>query len=469
MADALVKSRLITYLEEHPNGVASEVLARDVMGFKGAVAALADTVVAAAVEDDGRFVKLASGNWVLKGKNKAVGLDAALFLCLGCVSSQDGNDEVAVAGRRVQARGDESLFPLVVVRVDGEGYEALSSFAQFAEGAVPVAFRLPRYRSAINRLGRMVLGRSFLQTGICLFRLGRRFFPNDDLPTLEALATALGFSFVTDRGADGEASLHAQVLLGLLEKCEEAGIKSVEELIADLYPDPTPVQFEAFAFDEQYLRELPETPGVYIMRDQDGKVIYVGKAVNLRNRVGSYFARRSERPEKTQRILERIWSMEVETVGSELAALILESRLITLCKPEFNTQTAVHERSVDLGTLKNAILILPSAEPDAIDLYCLVHQGALQVFCVQQDLSNWERVSEELRALFFESSTSSSVLDEVDQAAVKIAESWLAQKRDAINYVDVDEVGSASDVLRVVGEYIQQCDKEDWEKVAWRV
>ncbi|MFT5365752.1 MAG: hypothetical protein ACI8V2_000693 [Candidatus Latescibacterota bacterium] len=469
MAETVAKTRLVSFLEAHPEGVEAEVLAREALDLRGAQGAIAEKVVSTAIDDDGRFVRLASGKWVLKAKGKAVGLDAAMFVCLGCVPSEEGGDHVALAGRRVQMRADDALFAPVVAGIDGDGYEALSSFAHFAEGAMPVAFRLPRYRSALNRLGRMVLGRSFLQDGICLFRFGRRFFPDADLPTIEALATELGFSFVTERGANAEASLHAQVLLGLLERCPEAGIESVEALVAELYPDPIPVQFEAYTFDEAYLRELPETPGVYIMRDRDGQVIYVGKGIDLRSRVGSYFARRADRPEKTQRILDRIWSMEVEAVGSELAALLLEAQLIAVCKPEFNTQVAVHERSVDLGPLKNAVLIFPSAEVDAIDLFCLVENQPLTHLYVQQDLSNWNRISEQLRDLFFESKKTGTNLSEIERGALEIARSWLSSHKDLVNFVDVDEVGTASEVLRVVSEYVQQCEAEDWEKVAWRV
>lgn len=469
MSDAVIKTKFVEFLEAHPEGATADVLAQEVMGLQGAQGAIAQKVVSTALEGDARFARLASGMWTFKARGKKVGLDATLFVCLGCVSRQDGGDGIWLAGRRMQLQGDVAPFAKTWVGLDGDGFDTLQAFANFSEGAVPVAFRLPRFRSAINRLGRMILGRPFLPHGICLFRLGRRFFPDTDLPNLEALATVLGFSYVTDRDADAEASLQTQVLQGLLERCVDAGMDSVESLVADLYPDATPVQFEAYAFDESYLRELPESPGVYIMRDQAGKVIYVGKAVNLRNRVGSYFAKRSERPEKTQRILDRIWSMEVETVGSELAALLLEAQLIGVCQPEFNTQKQVHSRPVDLGVLKNMILVLASDDADAVDLVCFVEKQPLSVFQVQQDLSNWGRVSEALRALYFEASAKPTALNDVEKGAVEIAKSWFAQHKDQVNYIDVDGLGTASDVLRVVGEYVQQCEAEDWEKVVWRV
>ena len=125
------------------------------------------------------------------------------------------------------------------------------------------------------------------------------------LHSIEDLASAMGLSFVSDRGAEGEASLQADVLLHLLERCEEEGLDTIEALTAALYPDPIPIHFDTYAFDEVFLSALPELPGVYIMRDREGGVIYVGKAVDLRKRVGSYFARRTERPQKTQQILDR--------------------------------------------------------------------------------------------------------------------------------------------------------------------
>ena len=218
------------------------------------------------------------------------------------------------------------------------------------------------------------MGEAIAESGICLFRLGRRFYPEVNLHGVEDLAVAMGLSFVADRGAEGEASLQADVLLHLLGQCASAGIQTLEALTAVLYPDPVPVRFDAYAFDEAFLSALPASPGVYIMRDREGRAIYVGKAVNLRTRVGSYFANRAERPEKTRRILDRIWSMEVETVGSELEALLLESKLIALCQPEFNTQVDVHIREMDLGA-NNQVLIsaIVRAGMRGVVLHCRWH------------------------------------------------------------------------------------------------
>lgn len=80
---------------------------------------------------------------------------------------------------------------------------------------------------------------------------------------------------------------------------------------------------------------LPDKPGVYLMRDMAGKIIYVGKAVNLKNRVRSYFQLHGLSP-KTQALVERIRSFETIITASEMEALILECNLIKKHHPRYN-------------------------------------------------------------------------------------------------------------------------------------
>ena len=347
-----------------------------------------------------------------------------------------------------------------------EREEILVSYLEEIKDAIPVGFQWPRMKRDLNRLYLLMMGKDVVDSGICLFRLGRHFFPDVRLHSVEDLASAMGLSFVSDRGAEGEASLQADVLLDLLERCEEEGLNTIEAVTDALYPDPISINFDAYAFDEAFLSSLPELPGVYIMRDREGGVIYVGKAVNLRKRVGSYFARRSERPEKTQQILNRIWSMEVETVGSELEALLLETKLIALCQPEFNTQLDVHKRDVELGNLKNIVLILPSAEQDCVELFCVVDSTSFAQVRARKDLWDWEAVERTLHEFYFFAELES---DLETGASFEILKSWIVAKRDAINWVDMDRSGSPEDAMRIVREYVQQCEDEDWEKISWRV
>lgn len=86
------------------------------------------------------------------------------------------------------------------------------------------------------------------------------------------------------------------------------------------------------------LNTLPEKPGCYIMKNAAGQVIYVGKAVVLRNRVRSYFQERGQVDRKVRKLVEQIADLEWIVVGSELEALILEMNLIKKYRPRFNVR-----------------------------------------------------------------------------------------------------------------------------------
>ena len=89
-------------------------------------------------------------------------------------------------------------------------------------------------------------------------------------------------------------------------------------------------------FDSKaFVAALTTRPGVYQMLGANGQILYVGKAANLKNRVGSYFRGRGLNA-KTVALVQRIRSIQVTVVASEVEALLLEQNLIKTHKPHFN-------------------------------------------------------------------------------------------------------------------------------------
>lgn len=86
------------------------------------------------------------------------------------------------------------------------------------------------------------------------------------------------------------------------------------------------------------LATLPDRPGCYLMKDREDQLLYVGKAVNLKNRVRSYFHSPGQQTQKTRRMVSLIDHIEWIVVDSELEALILEMNLIKKNRPPFNVQ-----------------------------------------------------------------------------------------------------------------------------------
>lgn len=86
------------------------------------------------------------------------------------------------------------------------------------------------------------------------------------------------------------------------------------------------------------VRSFPAGPGVYLMKDAEGRVIYVGKAVNLRNRASSYFTHAAAVDRRTAELVQEIADIEFLSADSEVDAVLLEARLIKDIQPRFNSQ-----------------------------------------------------------------------------------------------------------------------------------
>jgi excinuclease ABC subunit C len=101
--------------------------------------------------------------------------------------------------------------------------------------------------------------------------------------------------------------------------------------VADAAVQTPPDRFDARA----YVDSLPARPGVYRMLDARGEILYVGKARNLKSRVGSYFQPSNVQP-KVQALVAKTANMEVTITNSDTEALLLEFNLIKKHRPRFN-------------------------------------------------------------------------------------------------------------------------------------
>ncbi|MBF0291980.1 MAG: excinuclease ABC subunit UvrC, partial [Nitrospinae bacterium] len=91
-----------------------------------------------------------------------------------------------------------------------------------------------------------------------------------------------------------------------------------------------------FGHLKETLENLPSSPGVYQMKDENGKVLYVGKALYLRSRVRSYFQESAEHTPRIALMVEKVRNIDLVVTASELEALILEDNLIKKLRPRYN-------------------------------------------------------------------------------------------------------------------------------------
>src|SRR5947209_7980071 len=86
------------------------------------------------------------------------------------------------------------------------------------------------------------------------------------------------------------------------------------------------------------VKQFPAAPGVYLMKDAQGRLLYVGKAKNLRNRAGHYFTRAAAEDKRTADLVQQVVDIDFLPAETEVDALLLEARLVKDIQPRFNVE-----------------------------------------------------------------------------------------------------------------------------------
>ncbi|MEM6326465.1 MAG: DEDD exonuclease domain-containing protein [Bacteroidota bacterium] len=218
--------------------------------------------------------------------------------------------------------------------------EVMPQFREFLGDAIMVAHNLPfdlRFLDlAMDEAGLPPIHNPSLDT----LRLARRLLSALPSKGLSRLTEHFGIEVHGRHRALGDADATAELLSILLDRLEiEFNITTVSELLGfqrKRYKDTRREPSHLKAIREETLPTLPDRPGVYSMRDGRGRVIYVGKAKSLKNRVRSYFVGVENHPPKTKKLVRDVRSVTWDETGTELGALLDESRRIKSLLPVYN-------------------------------------------------------------------------------------------------------------------------------------
>lgn len=163
---------------------------------------------------------------------------------------------------------------------------------------------------------------------LCTVRLSRKIFPGFPSYSLGKLSHSLGIEITDRHRADGDAEATAKIFHLLLQNDKENFIqKSLQRNSKEwILPPYVP---------KEHFEALPYTPGVYYFHNEKGKVVYVGKANNIRYRVNSHFSNNSASRQK-QNFMRHVHAISYQCCGTELMACILESAEIKKRWPLFN-------------------------------------------------------------------------------------------------------------------------------------
>lgn len=163
---------------------------------------------------------------------------------------------------------------------------------------------------------------------LCTVRLSRKIFPGFSSYGLGKLCQSLGITINGHHRAGADTEATVKIFQQLLANDKEQHIQ--KSLLRNSKEATLPPNVPKEHFDQ-----LPYTPGVYYFHNEKGKVVYVGKANNIRYRVNSHFSNNSESRQK-QNFLRYVHAISFQSCGTELMACILESAEIKKRWPVFN-------------------------------------------------------------------------------------------------------------------------------------
>ena len=372
---AALTERAYNYLIEHGGVAEAGTLAGMLLGG-GVKPGFWNTLLPLILQDD-RFVQLPDGRWALAGWEAHTpfaqsDLQDRPYLVVdvettGLSPYRERVIEIAVlrlergqvAARYCALVNPQRHIGSFITRYTGITNDMVQGEPSFADilpeltafirsaGATPIfvghntLFDAGFLRAEFERAGEPWLAALLLDT----MRLGIRLIPGLRKPSLDRLATALNIPVMNRHRAEGDAKLTAHAFNLLLQRACSAGIATLDQLgeIGAVGQNRTDRPSTAGVPRARLIArpappDLPERPGIYMMKDAQGQVIYVGKARNLRRRVNSYYTQPLGYTRRMDGLMESLHTVEIHITGSELEALLLESRMIRRYKPRYNVQ-----------------------------------------------------------------------------------------------------------------------------------
>ncbi len=213
--------------------------------------------------------------------------------------------------------------------------EVLPRFRRFLGGAVLVAHNAQFDSAFLDFEFRRLFAIGLRNPILCTLRLARRLLPSMRRRGLDAMAEHFGLSTRDRHRGFGDARMAAELLSIFLDMAGQMGIKRLDRLIEFQHAGSSGRRIERHVPPEA-IAALPTAPGVYLMHNERGAVLYIGMARNLKRRVSSYFNGGMGLRSRAIELINHVWSIETRTARSSLEAALLEARLIRELKPPYN-------------------------------------------------------------------------------------------------------------------------------------
>ncbi len=468
-----MKEKIYRYIKERDQGVTSREISEKFFHVLGQYPLELDRIIESMLQDDPRFVRDEIGEWHVQQKAECENLADIVFSIIEIESIPiDSKHEVPALLGIVRVK-NEKIISHQILSLDTPAQfspqlkkkinqlqiniAADQTFNRYAETVyqnldqtIIISYAPSKVLAKINFYFRNRVGSDLEAETISLVSLARKLIPGIKIRTIEDIANSLSISFHSPLNLKDRLDLTAEILFSFLQELKQQNIHTFPDLRAFIDSAKIWIDFSSYNFNQDYIKNLPTTPGVYFMKDGQGKIFYVGKAKNLKLRVESYFVNHFEMDEKGKSILTRIRELSYEQVGSELEALLLENQYINEFQPELNTQIKVHPLDVSKYKTKQLIVFLPGLVENEIVLFFI--DGVEDMTRATMNLlkPNWQALQREIKNFFFDPPKKGSSFSS-DQ--IEIFWRWFAVNKEKINFMDIAICGNIDDCLEMVNKY----------------
>lgn len=456
-----MRDRIHAFLKQCGGQASGVAIARALLHLRSAGPAQADQLLAALLSDDPQVVSDGLGNWhlvaspapapsppagLVETPMRPAEIKRANAIVIGVGSLKEGElQESAVCCVVQDGSVAATELPIITAAAFWQQWSGL------LQQAVLISWNPRPALLALGRIAAMARQPFLPMTTISLASLARQLLQLPRPPKLPALHAELSGNPSWQEGLSHRLSAETEIVAHLLERGRTQGMTNWEQL-AELARRPARVNFGEFDFDEQFVAQLPEAPGVYLMKNDAGRVIYVGKAANLRNRLQTYFRQPTPEDRKLQQQQAQLRQLHFEVTETELDALLRENALIRRIKPALNRQQRIHAAATQ-PEKKRGIFIVPIKRPtgtagrERVVVYFLSPQGLRRAVLPARHKPG-KRLRQLLAAFWDEAATATTGPPAPE---VEIAARWLAQNRSWVSMIDPEECRDRQEAERKLG------------------
>ncbi len=303
-----------------------------------------------------------------------------------------------------------------------------------------------------TRLMKYHLGMEFEKQFLVCKHILPKLLPDIKTKCLNDVADYFELAYQMPLNIENTLDVLHEIMSLLIESLHNKNINRLNELNTFIHENENLVDFSEYNFDRDYLSNLPESPGVYLMKDKYNEVIYVGKSKNLKSRVRSYFLQSLVIDDKTKLIHDKIFDIVYEETGSELEALLLEHRYIHQFRPNINKQFSIHKIDQKTNHRKKIVILAPSVIQGHVCFYFI--NGSSNAFLLEVNRENpdWQLIESRFEILFGNKVSNTS---DFDDTQIEIIWRWFSFNKENMNYIDIEQTSGMENSLQILDRYLR--------------